>query len=158
MGYNTYLKLDGVAGECTEEEHRGWMALDSFSHSVCGQQPNGGQVTMSDLSISKFVDRSTPLVARATAEGKVFRDAVIELCRADGSKAKFMELRMTKVRLTMHSISGGPQGDVRTPYESLTLAFDKIEWNYFPAAFEPTREAAAEVRAGWSAQEALATA
>jgi type VI protein secretion system component Hcp len=51
MGYNTYLKLDGIQGECTEEEHRGWMMLDSFNHSLCAQQGNGGQAGLSDLSI-----------------------------------------------------------------------------------------------------------
>jgi type VI protein secretion system component Hcp len=86
----------------------------------------------------------------------MFKEAVIQLCRADGSKAKFMEIRLSQVRLTMHSISGGPQGDVRTPYESLSLSFEKIEWFYYPGAFELKAEP--EVRAGWSSQTAAATA
>ena len=53
---------------------------------------------------------------------------------------------------------GGPQADVQTPYENFMLGFEKIEWNYFPAAFEATRETAAEVRTGWNSQSALATA
>jgi type VI secretion system secreted protein Hcp len=158
MGYTTYLKLDGITGECAEEAHRGWIVLDSFSHSLCGAPPQGGQVNLSDLSIAKFVDRTTPLLARATAEGRMFKEAVIELCRTDDAKGKFMELRLSRVRVTMHSLSGGPQSDLRTPYENLSLGFEKIEWNYFPAAFEAMPEAAAEVRAGWCAQTALATA
>jgi type VI secretion system secreted protein Hcp len=158
MSYTTYLKLDGITGECAEEAHRGSLVLDSFNHSLSGAPPQGGQVTLSDLSIGKFADRATPLLARATAEGRIFKESVIELCRADDTKAKFMELRMSKVRVTMHSLSGGPQTDVRTPYEHLSLGFEKIEWNYFPAAFEATPETAAEVRAGWCTPSALATA
>ena|SRR5579862_232635 len=158
MGYVTYLKLDGIGGECVEEAHRGWLAVDSFSHSVCGAAPQGGQGTLSDLSIARFVDRATPILARAAAEGRMFKEGVLELCRTDGTKGKFLELRLSKVRVTMHSLSGGPQSDLRTPYENLSLGFEKIEWNYLPAAFEEQREAAAEVRAGWSSQSALATA
>jgi len=159
MGYTTYLKMDGVTGECAEEAHRGWLAVDSFNHSVSGALPQGGAAALADLSIAKFVDRTTPLLARATVEGRMFPEAVIELCRTDGTKARFLELRLSRVRVTMHTLSGGgPQADVQTPYENFMLGFEKIEWNYFPAAFEAKREAAAEVRTGWNSQSALATA
>ena len=39
MGYATYLKLDGITGECAEEAHCGWMLVDSFNHMLCGAQP-----------------------------------------------------------------------------------------------------------------------
>ncbi|HLY09684.1 MAG TPA: type VI secretion system tube protein Hcp [Planctomycetota bacterium] len=156
MGYATYLKIDGLAGECAEEAHRGWLLVDSFSHTVSHPAQSGG-VSLGDFSIAKYVDRSTPLVARATAEGRLFKEVSLELCRTDDRQAKFMEIRLSKVRVTMHSLSGGPQADVRTPYESINLSYENIEWFYFPAAFEPTPEAAVEVRTGWSAPSALAT-
>jgi len=157
MSYATYLHLDGILGECAEEAHRGWLTVDSFSHSV-SNPPQGSGTFLGDLSIARFVDRATPLLARATAEGRLFREVRLELCRTDGSRARFMEIRLSKARLTMHSLSGSPQADVRTPFESVNLTYEKIEWLYFPAAFEPAPEAAAEVRAGWSGQTALATA
>ena len=157
MGYATYLKLDGISGECSEESHRGWLAVDSFSHSVTNH-PQGNGPMLGDLSIAKFVDRSTPLVARATAEGRLFQEAVLELCRTDGSQARFLEIRLGKVRVTMQSLSGGPQADGRTPYESLNLSYEKIEWLYDPGAFGPEPGAAPGIRAGWSARSALASA
>ncbi|HVR85877.1 MAG TPA: type VI secretion system tube protein Hcp [Planctomycetota bacterium] len=157
MGYATFLRLDGICGECIEEAHRGWLVVDSFSHSLCGAQPQGGQVTLADLSIARFVDRATPLLAQAAAEGRIFKEAVLELCRTDGTKGKFMEIRLSRVRVTMHSLSGGPQTDMRTPYENLSVGFDKIEWHYYPAAFEAREESGADVRTGWSSPSALAT-
>ncbi|HZE97015.1 MAG TPA: type VI secretion system tube protein Hcp [Planctomycetota bacterium] len=156
MGYTTYLKIDGIAGECTEQAHHGWMAIDSFSHSVCAPPPRGGPVNMTDLSICKFADRTMPLLARAAAEGRMFQFATIELCQTDARKSKFMEIRLSQVRVTMHSLSGSPQGDVRTPYENLTLGFDKIEWFYYPGAFETGSGKADEVRAGWCTESAMA--
>jgi len=157
MGYNTYLHLEGIPGECAEEAHRGWLTVDSFSHSVSNPAQGNGAF-LRDLSVARYVDRATPLIARATAEGRLFREARLELCRSDGTRARFMEIRLGKVRLTMHSLSVSPQADVRTPFESLNLSYEKIEWLYFPSAFEPAPEAAGEVRAGWSGQTALATA
>ena len=157
MGYMTYLRMDGLAGDCTEEAHRGWLVVDSFSQSLSNQGQAHG-VNLGDLSIAKFVDRSTPLIARATAEGRVFDDVRLELCRTDGSRARFMEIRLSQVRVNMHSLSGGPQADVRTPYESINLSYEKIEWFYYPTAFEPSPEGSAEVRAGWSSPSARATA
>ena len=158
MGYSTYLKIDGLVGDCAEEAHRGWHAVDSFSHAVTGQQTTQGGPHLGELSIAKFVDRATPLFARATAEGRLFREALLELCRTDGTRVRFMALKMSNVRVSMHSLTGGTQGDQRTPYENLCLSFEKIEWLYYPSAFEPKAESEAEVRTSWSVQSAKATA
>ena len=158
MGYSTYLKIEGLVGDCAEEAHRGWIAVDSFSHAVTGQPMTQGAPHLGELSIAKLVDRTTPLFARATAEGRLYKEAVLELCRTDGSRARFMALKMSNVRLGMHSLAGGTQGDLRTPYENLALTFEKIEWLYYPSAFEPKAESEAEVRTSWSVQSAKATA
>ncbi|MBV8881853.1 MAG: type VI secretion system tube protein Hcp [Planctomycetaceae bacterium] len=156
MGYNTYLKLDGIGGDCVEESHRGWITVDSFTHTLSGQQGQHGPTHLGDVSIAKFVDRTTPLLARATMEGRLFREATIEMCRADDPRAKFMALKLANVKVSMHSISGGPQGDMRTPFENFGLTVEKIEWFYYPSAFEPKAEG--EVRAGWSSPAGAVTA
>ena len=140
MSYVAYLKLEGIAGECADAAHRDWMVLDSFSQSLVGPQERGGRTNLSDFALNKLVDRSTPLLARATAEGRHFKEAVIELCTNEGSKPKFMEIRFTNVRLTSYGFSGAPQSDARTPYENFTLQFEKVEWSYFPNAFVPAHE------------------
>jgi type VI secretion system secreted protein Hcp len=95
---------------------------------------------MSDFGINKLVDRSTPLLAAATAEGRHFKEAILELCTNEGSKPKFLEIRLTNVRVSSYGFSGAPQSDARTPYENLMLNFEKIEWLYYPNAFVPGHE------------------
>lgn len=130
MGYSTYLKIDGVDGECTDEGQQGWMIIDSFSHTVTGPQPRGG-ASLTELQICRFADRATPLLALAAAEGRPYRSAVIRMTRTDGARDRMMELKLSNVTLTMHSMSGGPQGDLKAPYENMSLRFDKIEWVYY---------------------------
>ena len=36
MSYVAYLKLEGIAGDCSDAAHRGWMAVDSFSQNLVG--------------------------------------------------------------------------------------------------------------------------
>jgi len=153
VSYHAYLKLEGIAGDCAEPGHKDWMVIESFNQNVNGPQERGGRTAMSDVAITKYADAATPLLARATAEGRHFKEAVIELCVPDGAKPKFLELRLTNVRVTNYGLSGSPQSDTRTPYENLMLGFDKIEWLYFPNAFVPGHEKeTAACRTGWSAE------
>jgi len=155
MSYIAYLKLEGIAGECADAAHKDWIVVDSFSQSLCGPQERGGRTNLSDIAISRLADRATPFLARATAEGRHFKEAVLELCTTEGSKPKFMELRFKNVRITSYGISGAPQSDARTPYENLTLNFEQIEWLYYPNAFVPGREKETSVcKAAWSAETA----
>jgi type VI secretion system secreted protein Hcp len=146
-----YLKLEGIAGDCTDGSHKDWMVLESFNQNVNGPRDRGGCAAMTDLAVTKLSDRATPLLARATAEGRHFKEAVLELCVPDGAKPKFLEIRLTNVRVTSYGIAGSLQSDTRTPYETLMLGFDKVEWLYFPNAFVPGHEKEVSVcRTGWS--------
>ena len=149
VGYTAYLRIDGLAGDCADPDHRNWYAIDNFGHSLCSTQQRSGTASLSDFSFSKLADRSTPQLARAAAEGRYFKEAVLELRETDGEKARFMEIRFEKVRITNYSISGSPQQDVRAPYESFALGFERIEWIY---ASDPSQES----RADW-VNEAAAT-
>ena len=152
MSYLAYLKLEGIAGDCDDARHREWLVLESFNQNVCGPQDREGRTSMSDLAVTRFADRATPFLARATAEGRHFKEALIELCLPEGAKPKFLEIRLTNVRVTNYGISGSPRTDTQTPYENLMLGFDKIEWMYFPNAFVPGQEKETAVcRTGWSA-------
>ncbi len=127
------------------------MLLDSFNQNVCGPQERGGRTTLSEFALTKLSDASTPQLARATAEGRHFQEAVVELCLIGDTKQKFMEIRMTNARILSYGLSGSPQSDARTPYENMMIQFEKIEWIYYPDAFEPAGDREAAVRrSAWS--------
>jgi len=140
VGYTAYLRIDGLAGDCIDPDHRHWYAVDGFGHSLSSPPQRSAAPALWDFSISKFCDRSTPQLARAAAEGRYFKEAVLELVQTDGAKARFMEIRFEKVRITNYSISGAPQQEVRAPYENFSLGFEKIEWAYFPDPAQESRE------------------
>jgi len=150
VGYAAYLRIEGLAGACVDPDHRHWYSVDGFGHTLVSPPQHSAAPSLSDFSISKLSDRSTPQLARAAAEGRYFKEAVLELRETGGAKAKFMEIRFTKVRITNYSLSGAPQQGARAPYENFALGFERIEWACFP---DPDRES----RAGW-VNEAAGTA
>jgi type VI secretion system secreted protein Hcp len=136
MAYTLQLKIDGIEGD-----QRDGMMLEGFGHNVSAGTGRSAAPMVSDFSFSRICDRATPLLALAAAEGRYFKGAVLELARSDGDKAKFMEIRLTRVRVTNHNISGAPGGDVKAPYENFALGFEKIEWVYITG---PSKECRAE--------------
>ncbi|HUR38944.1 MAG TPA: type VI secretion system tube protein Hcp [Planctomycetota bacterium] len=149
MGYTIYLKIDGLAGDCADPGHRGWYVLDNFGQSLSCPPVRSEATYVTDLTLSKFCDRSTPQLAKAAAERRYFKEAVLELAPADGPQVGFLQIRLTKVRITSYSICGNRQGDVGAPYENLSIGFEKIEWVALPGTPE-------ETRADWVNEAAMA--
>jgi type VI secretion system secreted protein Hcp len=73
MAADFYLQLDGIKGESTDSKHAGWIECKSINWDI--QQPKsatastgGGHTAeraeLSEISISKLVDLSSPMLAR----------------------------------------------------------------------------------------------
>jgi type VI secretion system secreted protein Hcp len=148
MGYNAFLKLEGVTGECSDDRYRGWIDVVSFSHGV-HRQGAADRVDHQDLSVIKYSDRCSPLLALACCEGRHFREARLVVARPEGAKTRFMEMVLTDVVISSYRPGGSVNGmDVR-PVEEISLHYGKIEWIWVPAAFEPGREGE-EVKTSWT--------
>ena len=81
-----YIKFDGIEGEAKDKDHKGWTDLESFSQGV--SQPGGGatgatrrrgDVIMDDIMCTKELDKSSPKIAEAVCNGKVFPKVEIDL-------------------------------------------------------------------------------
>lgn len=93
MALDTFLKIDGIPGESTDDKHKEWMEVSSFSWGAA--QPTsptassaGGasieRATFSDVTIAKTFDKASPKLALACADGTHIKEIVIEFCRAGG--------------------------------------------------------------------------
>src|SRR5262249_54136147 len=97
-----YLKIDGVQGESAEPAHLGWMEVQSFQWSV---QRSGGatarvaarqaQATPSSLSVTKFQDKTSPVLQSVAAEGKHFKTAVLDFISR--IKGEYYQITLTDV-------------------------------------------------------------
>lgn len=136
MSLDAYLQIDGVKGESQEDQHKDWIEILSFDHSIT--QPTsstrssaGGATTGSsqhgDLFISKHVDLASPKLSEAVSTGKHFKTAVLEFFRqSGGAKVKYLKINLGEVLIS--SMHASANSDL--PVESLGLNYGTIEWVY----------------------------
>ncbi len=136
MAFDAFLKIDGIPGESTDDKHKDWIEILSYSWGVSqttsrSASTSGGasaeRADFQDFSIVKAMDKASPKIALACASGKHLKDVTLELCRAGGDKLKYMEYKLSEVIVSSASVGGGGGGE---PTESVTFDYGKIEWTY----------------------------
>jgi type VI protein secretion system component Hcp len=119
------MKVDGIEAGATEGVRRGWAPVLSASQSV---QNGGANQPFQYLNLMRVADRSTPVLAKAAAEGRHVREAMVEFV----SKDAVFRLRLLDVKVQNLSISGGPQAPEAMPMESLAFEAQRAEWVLTP--------------------------
>ena len=135
MAGDCFLKIDGIPGESTDDKHKEWIEIMSYSSGVAqmaagdrstGGAATGGRCSHQDFSIVKGMDKASPTINLFCCNGKHIPNVVIELCRATENKEKFMEYKMEDVIISSVSIGGGGGG---LPTESVNFNYGKMTWN-----------------------------
>lgn len=136
MPFDAFLKIEGIDGESTDDKHKSWIEVLSYSWGVSqmgarSASGTGGaaaaRADFQDFSVVKILDKASPVLALACSEGRHVKEVKVELCRAGGDKMPYMEYKMSDAILSSVSVGGGGGGE---PTESLTFNYGKIEWTY----------------------------
>jgi type VI secretion system secreted protein Hcp len=125
-----YIKFDGIDGEATDKDHKGWSDLLSLSESSTTNSGSAstntrGEVVLEDLVVVKELDKSSPKLAESIVMGKVFPTVLINLCSEDSSDC-FLSYELVNVMITSYSISGSEN---QIPVEEISLSFEKLVRN-----------------------------
>ena len=143
-----FIKFDGVDGESVDELHRGAIDVQSFSWGMSNSgAPAGGgagKASFQDINFTRYIDKSSPLLAKACASGKHIAKAEI-FVRKSGGSGDYYVITLTDVLVSSIDFQGDSSGS--RPVESISFNFTKIEWRYVPTAPDGTTEPAVE--AGW---------
>ena len=109
-----FLKLDGIEGESTDARHAKEIDVTAWSLGVtnagsghAGGGGGAGRPKVTDLAVSKLLDRASPALMLAVASGRHVRSGVL----------------VTACRLT-------DTADPDRPVENVSLAFGKIHVAY----------------------------
>lgn len=126
-----------IKGECMLEGYKDKIEVMSFSHNVSMAVTNdisntertSGKAYLGELSLTKFVDLSTPVLNSYCCMGKSIPEATLTIGRNsaqdDGKILPYLVYKLSHVILSNVSVSGGSGGK---PVENLSLNFTKIEW------------------------------
>ena len=158
MAFDTFLKIDTIDGECTDDKHKGWIEVFSFSHGVAQTGAGtisgagasvAGKCDHQDIHITKRMDKSSPYLFKACCNGKHFPKAIIEVCKNTGQKEVIHKHTVEHVIVSSVQTGGG-QGSEH-PVESITLKYGKIKWEYTPIDAK-TGSKGGTVAAEWDVQ------
>jgi type VI secretion system secreted protein Hcp len=133
---NTFLKLDGIKGESTDKIHKGEIQVDGFALSAqggaqaFGSGGGAGKATIQSFSITKTLDKSSPLLFQAAATGKHIKDAILSFTRKAGGEQKtYLKFEFQDVLIS--SVQDGGSSDKVTPSEQVTFAFQKCKETFY---------------------------
>jgi type VI secretion system secreted protein Hcp len=133
---STFLKLDGIKGESTDKDHKGEIAIDGFALSAQGAtQASGGgggagKVSIQSFSITKKLDKSSPLLFQAAATGKHFKDAVLSFARKAGGEQKTY-LKFEFQGILISGVQDGGASGGGAPTEQVSFAFQKCKETFY---------------------------
>lgn len=135
-----FLMMDGVRGDAVDARHQGEMEVLSFSHGIVHATPSPGgaggggasKPVLSELTITRRLDRATPVLHQRAAQGAHFRNAVLTLRNSGPAGTVFYQVKLTDVRIVSVGTAGVAGDDGGPPVETLALGFGRIEWVYTP--------------------------
>ncbi|SFN16663.1 type VI secretion system secreted protein Hcp [Formivibrio citricus] len=138
MAFDAFLKIDGIPGESTDDKHKDWIEILSFSHMI--EQPAqatastaGGataeRVNHGVYQITHCLDKASPKIYEACCTGKHINDVTIEICRSGGDKVKYYEVKLEQVLISKVE-STGSANDSGFPCELVSFSYGKIKWTY----------------------------
>lgn len=136
MASDTFIKIKDCPGESTDDKHKDWIEVDSFSTGVSqtggGSRStsggaSGGRCDHMDFQINKQLDKASPKLAFFCSNGKNIGTVEISLCSASEDKNEYYLITLEDVIVSSVSTMGGGSGK---PSESCSFNFGKITWKY----------------------------
>ena len=139
-GAAAFMKIKGIEGESTDDMHRGeidvlawsWGAYRSVEiKSGRGDSPKIGKTIGSmEINFSKLLDKSTPVLLQACANGKHIDEAVLTVRKAGEEPIEYYIITMKKIMVTSVATSSADEGQALT--ENVTLNFAEVDVQYLP--------------------------
>lgn len=127
-----FLKIQGVTGEATDADHKGEIDVVSWSWSL--QAPTAmpgqgtGKASISELSIVKRVDQSSPTLMSYIRSHKEVGKAALTVRKAGKTPFEYFRIELEKVRI--NSLDVGSEESELT--ERLSIGFEKVRVTYTP--------------------------
>ncbi len=152
MAMDMFIQIGTLKGESKDKVHKektdvlawSWGLSNSGSAHV-GGGAGAGKVNVQDISFTKYVDKTTPDLMLAAANGKHFPDAILIVRKAGEKPLEYIKVMLSQVLISAVS-TGGSGGEDRLT-ENVTLNFAKCKFIYTPQ--KPDGSGDAAVTMGW---------
>lgn len=131
-----FLKIDGVPGESMDSKHKGEIEIESFSWgatqsgtSAHGGGAGAGRVNMQDFHFVMRVNKSSPKLMLACAQGDHIKSAILTCRKAGKEQQEYLKVTFSDILVSSYQTGGSGHGDV-VPMDQISLNFTKLEIEY----------------------------
>lgn len=136
MAIDTFLKIDGIPGESTDASHTDEIDILSYTWGESQAAVSGGaggvatgRVTIQDFQFSMHMNKASPKLFLACANGARMKNAILAVRRSGGNPVEFIKWTLTDVTVgSYQTAAGGLSGEL--PTDQVSLRFTKIETEY----------------------------
>ena len=150
MAVDMFLEIEGeIDGESQDHAHKDAIDVLAWSWGVSqsgtfhgGGGGGGGKASFQDISVTKWVDNSSPILWLYCANGDHFESAKLTVRKAGKKPLEYIVIEMEKVLIT--SVSTGGSGGEDRLTENVTLNFAKVNFKYSKQKPDGSGEAAKE--------------
>jgi type VI secretion system secreted protein Hcp len=136
MAVDMFLDLEGVKGESLDKKYAGKIDVLAWSWGLSnsgsghmGAGSGSGKANLQDISITKYVDKSTPDLMYACASGKHLTKAKLVVRKAGENPLEYLIYNFENILVSAISTGGG-KGEERLT-ENVTLNFAKVKMEYW---------------------------
>jgi type VI secretion system Hcp family effector len=129
----TFLEIDGIKGNCVKKDYKDQIEIRDFSFGISNtasaidlkkEGTQGGRgCSISDISISKLLDKSSTQLNVNCAVGTLFKKITITCV----DKKPIYTVTLEPAVISSISTSGGDGGDV---FESISFNAAKTTWQF----------------------------
>ncbi|QPK63340.1 type VI secretion system tube protein Hcp [Methylomonas sp. LL1] len=135
MAYDMFLKIAPIKGESVDHKHKGeidvlaWSwGMSNSGYAHVGGGAGAGKVNVQDLSLTKWVDKSSTYLMETCCNGKHFDEAILVVRKAGEKPVEYLTITMNEVFIT--SVSTGGSGGEDKLTENVSLNFRKVKVKY----------------------------
>ncbi len=138
MALDMFLVINGeISGESQDKKYGPLKAIDllawSWGLSQSGSFHSGGgggagKANFQDISVTKWIDKASPILMLYCANGDHFVDAKIVVRKAGKTPVEYLTIVMKKVMIT--SVSTGGSGGEDKLTENVSFNFAECEVHY----------------------------
>lgn len=133
MAVDFFLKLDGIQGESSDENHKDEITLLSWSwggSQVSGVSGTGGsgagKVDLQHLSIMKYFDKASPKLFKSLTTGTHIKTGTLSAVKSGADGKPFLKIDFEELFVSSLQSSGSSE----IPSESVSFSYNKIKVDY----------------------------
>lgn len=153
MAVDMFIKIGDIKGESQDDIHKDEIDVLAWSWGMSqsgtmhmGGGGGGGKVAVQDISLTKYVDKATPVLMMMCSNGKQYPEAKLTVRKAGETPLEYVVITMKDVIITSLS-TGGSGGEDRLT-ENISLNFSAVNVDYQPQKPDGSKDGG-EIKYGW---------